>query len=112
MDNAAAGAFVVLVVVGFLILLAILWILLPFLVKGTNSRLDKIIRQNDRSIEALAGILAQNDLLLRYYTSTPAVEGSEHADTQPESPKVVLTSASPPGISDFASLLGRRNKDK
>ena len=32
----------------FLIILAILWMFMPFLLMGTNSRLDKIIAQNER----------------------------------------------------------------
>jgi hypothetical protein len=30
----------------FLIVLAILWLLVPFLIMGTNRRLDKVIEQN------------------------------------------------------------------
>lgn len=32
----------------FLIVLAILWLLVPFLIMGTNSRLDKLLNQNAR----------------------------------------------------------------
>lgn len=35
-----------LVVVLFFIVVGILWILMPFLIMGTNRRLDKLIRQN------------------------------------------------------------------
>lgn len=41
-----AGGFIVLVLVVFLFVLAVLWMLMPFLIMGTNKRLDKLIQQN------------------------------------------------------------------
>jgi hypothetical protein len=38
----------IIVLVIFAIILAILWIMLPFLIMGTNRRLDKLIQQNER----------------------------------------------------------------
>jgi hypothetical protein len=42
--GAMAGVSLVLFLVG--IVVAILWILMPFLIMGTNRRLDKLIAQN------------------------------------------------------------------
>ena len=44
MGEALAGLTLVLAIVGFVI--AVLWILVPFLIMGTNKRLDKLIAQN------------------------------------------------------------------
>lgn len=44
-----AGLFVVL----FLLLLAVLWFLMPFLVMGTNGRLDRMLKNQARIIELL-----------------------------------------------------------
>lgn len=41
------------IIVLFLFVLAILWCLVPFLIMGTNGRLDKIHKQNNRIIELL-----------------------------------------------------------
>lgn len=43
-----AGVAMLLIVI-FLLFLAVLWFILPFLIMGTNKRLDKIIQQNDKS---------------------------------------------------------------
>lgn len=45
----ALGGFVVL----FLIVLAILWCFVPFLIMGTNSRLSKLIKQQEELIDLL-----------------------------------------------------------
>ena len=42
--GAMAGISVILLLVG--IVVAVLWILMPFLIMGTNKRLDKLIAQN------------------------------------------------------------------
>ena len=48
-----AGLSLVFALIGLVI--AILWILLPFLVMGTNSRLDKIIKQNEELLRRGGG---------------------------------------------------------
>lgn len=55
MDPATLAGFGVfsVVLVLFLILLAVLWFFVPFLIMGTNGRLTKIIQQNARLIELL-----------------------------------------------------------
>ena len=51
MGSALAGVSLIFVLIG--IVVAILWILLPFLVMGTNGRLDKIIKQNEELLRRL-----------------------------------------------------------
>jgi len=50
--NAGLGVLGVILVI-FLVILAILWCLMPFLIMGTNSRLDRIIRQNEEMLERM-----------------------------------------------------------
>lgn len=47
--GAMAGFSVVLFLVGLVV--AILWICMPFLIMGTNRRLDKIIQQNQQLLD-------------------------------------------------------------
>jgi hypothetical protein len=49
MGSALAGLTLVLAIVGFVI--AVLWILVPFLIMGTNKRLDRVIAQNAELIK-------------------------------------------------------------
>jgi len=43
----------ILIVGGFLLILGLLWCLMPFLIMGTNGRLDRIIKQNAQIIALL-----------------------------------------------------------
>ena len=47
-----AGVSLVLFIIGLVI--AVLWILMPFLIMGTNSRLDKLIAQNAELLSRLS----------------------------------------------------------
>ena len=51
MGSTLAGFSLVFALLG--IVIAILWILLPFLVMGTNSRLDKLIKQNEELLRRM-----------------------------------------------------------
>ena len=44
----------IIIVVFFGAILALLWCIMPFLIMGTNNRLEKIIKQQDQIIELLA----------------------------------------------------------
>jgi hypothetical protein len=46
-----AGFYILFVL--FLIVLGILWMLVPFLIMGTNNRLDKILKQNAALLKRL-----------------------------------------------------------
>ena len=45
MTGAFAGMTLILAL--FALVIGLLWILMPFLIMGTNSRLDKLIKQNE-----------------------------------------------------------------
>lgn len=50
MDSLAGIYFVIAIVVFvFLVVLAIVWIVLPFIIMGTNSRLDRLIQEQQRT---------------------------------------------------------------
>lgn len=51
MGSAFAGITLILSIIG--LVLAILWILVPFLIMGTNKRLDRLIAQNAELIKRL-----------------------------------------------------------
>ncbi|MEO8101923.1 MAG: hypothetical protein ABI790_05320 [Betaproteobacteria bacterium] len=59
--NITALAGVSLIATLFLLVLAILWMLVPFLIMGTNRRLDKIIAQNAARM-AHAGVIAEEPM--------------------------------------------------
>ena len=50
-----AGTYLIIAIVltVFLIVLAIVWIMLPFIIMGTNSRMDRLIAEQRRTNEML-----------------------------------------------------------
>ena len=53
MGTTLAGLSLVMGLIG--IVIAILWILVPFLIMGTNGRLDRIIKQNEELLRRGGG---------------------------------------------------------
>lgn len=58
MDGLAGVYFVVAIIIFvLLVVLAIVWIVLPFIIMGTNSRLDRVIAEQQRTNALLEGRL-------------------------------------------------------